>query len=261
MRIIILSLLYVSVSFSQELNGKWVDENYNIFEFYADTLVWSWSSGSRKDYKYEYSKQDSIIKIVTYLSYENNGNWIIQHPINLIKVDFNNENILLKPANKNAINNFFPNKKQIKLVNLESLVPIELNLQEIFFQSSGCLGSCQPVTFYLDKKLNFYFIGGYNLEERKGYFNGRIQLKDKNRLQQILSEGFVQKIPKYLGNTIDAQYFKIILKRDGMIQRIEGTNIPNISWDMISKLIDFHLSIELIKCDEFLLNEDVMENK
>lgn len=257
MKIVLIFFICAELTLSQNLVGSWVDENFNVFKFSLDSLTWSFS-GWTKDYSYEYFKDDFKIKIITYLAYQKDGKWIIDHPVNLIAIQYNENELTLKPDNENAKKNFFPNNHQIKLKKLSSLVPQKVELNSLFFQSSGCLGNCQPVTFYLDENLNFFFIGGYNLGSREGYFSGKITNDDKEYLESVLSNGFIQKIPEYLGGAIDAQYFTIRIKRDGVEQRIEGTDIPGISWRMIKKLIDFHLNLELTKSEAFTLTEDIM---
>lgn len=258
--ICVIFVLLTRSCFSQGLIGEWVDCKYfEAYNFSTDTVVWSYGNSTRS-FEYQRLQSDSMIKITTYRAWQKGGEWIVQHPVNLISVTFpEKEKVLLKPANANAKNEFFFSQDSITLIRRSSLIPQKVRLKEIYFESSGCLGNCKAETFYMDSLFNFYFIGNYNLGDREGYFKGKLTKEDKLYLEEILSEGFIQKIPSGLGLSIDAQYFNIIVKRDGITQHIRGTGIPDIAWKMIGKLIDFHKRLNLVREKEFKLDESIIK--
>lgn len=237
--IFLLMCLLIKNIFAQEtalIKKTWINENLRLLDF-RDSLAFYEKNFISDSCIYKIDI-DSLILIPKFVEHEDSI--IISTNTTKFKIlKLTEDSLILK------------NYKIWKYSDYNLLDKSNINFESIFLSSTTCYGTCPSFKIQINQNGKLHFQGRKYVDNYIGYYSATLNQNEIAKLDSIITEGAIIRLPNKLPMGMDFPIFSLLVKYNGIQKKVKGCDFPLISWKVITYLRELYKSADLEKIDNF----------
>jgi hypothetical protein len=243
-----LTLLLTSLNFlaysqiKNVKNVKWLSTNLGGIGFYKDQLNWR---GDNFDVlKRYYISNDTLVMFDRY-TWNRDTTWhtdLFKFKM-VIKGD---KSLTIIPLDQKAKE--LAQGKMNQFTNIKYIYDESIKFSRIHLNAGLCYGTCPELSIDIDDTGTYYLKGGEYAEPYKGYFKGRLSVKQLDTLNYYIKHSAIEQMQTWTQKltVMDTPPYSLILYYNGKKLSVSTNWPPNVIEDLLKYLMSTYRKVNLI---------------